>query len=122
LVGLKTSAETSRKQLDRVKEELDLDYQVLEQVKSIEDIVQAFERTPVDFLFASDLESKLAGMHFQIGAFVGISSPIFFKYNVTFRPYMGYRRVIYLFEEIMNARMRMYQSHRPYGSFWDLPE
>lgn len=122
LVGLKTSAEASRERLEQAREALGLNFLVLEQVRSIEEIVRAFESTRVDFLFASDLESKLAGMHFQIGAFVGISSPIFFKYNVTYRPYMGYRGTVYLFEEIMNARMQMYQSHRPYGSFWDLPD
>lgn len=122
VVGLKSATENSLQQIKEIKEELGVDFKLLEHLRSMEDIVTTFQTTKIDFLFGSDIENKLAARAIKSGAFVGIASPNFFKYNITNRPYMGYRGAVYLFEEIMNGRMVMYQSHRPYGSFWDLLE
>lgn len=121
LIGLKAFTPISKAQLDKVREELDLEYELLEEMKSIEDMVTVLERVKVDYLFGSDIDRKVGGRLLKSAAFAGIASPIFFKINATFRPFMGFRGAVHLFEEIMNGRLELYQTERPYGSFWDLP-
>lgn len=120
LVGLKHSTEKTLQNLTHLKEELGLDFRLVTKVKSIEDVVTSLGNTKIDFIFGSDIDKKLGSRQVDTDAFVEFTAPIFFKFNISNRPYMGFKGAIYLYEQIINARMVMYQSNRPYGSFWDL--
>lgn len=123
LVGAKNSTENSLRFLDEVKDRLNLDYSVIENIKSIEDVAKGLESKGFDFLFGSEVEKQLGKKLLYEGmAFVAIESPIFFKINVLQNPFMGFRGVAPLYQEIINARLDLYESSRPYGSFWDLPD
>lgn len=122
LVGFKASTDHSFHLMERVKEDLEIEFYLIKEVKSVADILTKLDEIKADFIFGNDIDYKLGARVLKTNAYVGLFNPIFFKYNVTSKPYMGFRGTVYLFEEILNARMMMYQSSRPYGSFWDLPK
>jgi len=118
LISLKSIGPNSMKQLDDLLQEEGLSPKVLQRPDLLEQ-AEVVEKAGIDMAFGSTLELDIC-QQAGVKAFVAFCSPVYHKVYVYERPFMGYRGALFLYEEILNERLKLYFTSTPYGHVWDI--
>jgi len=102
VIGLKEVGEKSKRLLEMFLRERDIDSLVLS-IPNILELEEALRATHPKIILGSSLEERLAKSIWRSPPpFVGISFPVWGKVTITHRPFIGFRGVLALVEDIIN--------------------
>lgn len=103
VVGLRECGPFNRAFIDEFLSREKLDETAVLDSPNQEQIAEAFRVTRPEIIFGSNFEEKILESELPGSSFVGITFPIWNRFQLTERPLMGLRGVLVLVEEILNA-------------------